>query len=305
MSVSQRERTKQYIKEGLRGYERTDGISIPGARRIYRGFDASYGYDLRHIERWPAARLKAAREHIQSINTLTGRPFAVIVPRSKKQRIAAQKYSGQDLPRQKEMIVAVQDPKIDKIVFRNNKVAVERTMRTGSKAIQQRYLFEDYLVPGEAARLLKEELQNELGKDLPDDRLEEIEEELSDLEEAIDSEPTLDMPVTFMQMREVTKRMLKDMPKKQYGRDVYYTILTTQYGPVGESILHEDVLSHLAYYHSTYGMDKQHVRFAEQVIGFQMVGTFVSATAYERERQRNKEKRKRLNKLRFSKPRKR
>ncbi len=104
MSIADRQKTKNYIKNGLLGWTR-DGVKIPAARKIYSGLSAEHGYDLRHIERWSAAKLSTARNRIQSLNTLTSRPFAVLIPRSKKQRIAAQKFTGQTFPYQKEMIV--------------------------------------------------------------------------------------------------------------------------------------------------------------------------------------------------------
>jgi hypothetical protein len=275
MSIAERAKTKAYIKAGLQGYERVDGVIIPGARKIYRGLSASDGYRLDHIERWPASKLKTARERIQALNTLTSRPFAVVVPRTPKQRKAAQKYTGQDLPYQKEMIVTVQDPKLDKIVFRNNQVAVERTLKGGSKTIKQRYLFADYLEPDE-----------EVGGE------EESDEETGEI---------YDVPMTFLDMVKIAKRMLPDMPAKYYGRDVYYTILTTQYGPIGESFLHKRIIEKLFEYHNTYGTSKGHTAFAEAVIGFQMVGTYVSAVAYENLRNQAKANRKRLKKLSFSK----
>lgn len=276
MSLLQRERTKQYIKESFNGYTRADGVEIPSVRRIYRGLSASDGYDLRHIERWTAAKLKTARDRIQSFNTLSGRPFRIVTPHTKKQRKFAQTFTGQNLPYQKSFVVQVQDSKHDRAVFRDNKVSIERTFKGGSKTIKQRYLFKDYLRPDET---LAEELEEE---DMDDD--------------------VLDSPTSFLEMREVTKRMLLDMPKKQYGRDVYYTIITVQYGPIGESVLHEDVLDHLTYYHNTYDLGNQHAHFAEQVIGFQMVGTYVSAAAFQKQRDADKANRKRLKKLRFQKP---
>ncbi len=261
MSVDQREKTKNYIKNGMLGYER-DGIRIPGTRRIYKGLGASEGYDLRHIERWSAAKLATARNRIQSLNTLVNQPFTILIPRTKKQRLEAQKFTKQDLPYQKEMIVPVQDPKRDKAVFRGGKLAIERTMPKGSKSILQRFLFRDYVSAD-------------------------------------------DMPFTFLDMRKVTEIMLPDMPIQHYKRDVYYTLITTQYGPIGESFLHEDILNGLAKYHLEYGTGNQHQRFAEQIIGFQAVGTFISAAAYQIERDRNKGLRKARKKLIFQKYRRR
>jgi hypothetical protein len=257
MSVADRARTKQYIKEGLQGYVRPDGVSIPGARRIYKGMSASDGFDLSHIERWSSAKLAQARNRVQSISTLTARPFAVVIPRSERQRKAARVFTGQTLPYQKEMIVAVQNQKLDRVTFKDNKVVVERKFPSGTKTIQQRYLFREYVERGES------------------------------------------YPVGFVGMQRVLKKMLPDMPERYHGSKAYYTILTQQYGPIGRSVFKEQLLDEFAYYHSTYGVDKQHQHFDEQVIGVQMVGTFVQARDYQNMRDRAKAERKRLKKLRF------
>jgi hypothetical protein len=272
LSVADRERTKQYIKEGLQGYVRQDGIRVPGARRIYSGLTSKDGFDLRHIERWPAARLRTARERIQALNTLTGRNFATITPHSKRQRKAAQNFTGQDLPYQKVFIVQIQDPKRDQVHFRNNKVTIERKYESGIKQIKQRYLFEDYLEYWIEDPETGEEIKL----------------------------PTLNYPVTFDEMREVTKRMLDDMPQNIFGGWAYYTILTIQYGPIGQSVPKHRVMDLLIEYHARYDRNKQHEGFAEQVIGFQMVGTNAQAKEFERLREKNRTERKKLKKLRFS-----
>jgi hypothetical protein len=259
LSRDARDKLKQNIKEGLQGYVRPDGIAVPGARRIYKGLGAADGFDLRHIERWSAATYKKARERVQSLNTLTGRPFAVIIPRTKKQRVQGQKFTGQNLPYQKEFIVQVQDPKHDKAVFRENKVTIQRDFKGGSREIEQRWLFRDYLEPGES------------------------------------------MPITFAQMRDITLRMLPFMPAEYRKQWVYYTILTVQYGSVGQSVPKHRILELLSSYHSAYDVKKG---FAEAVIGFNMVGTYKATAAYQILREHLPSKRKQMKKLRFSKRRK-
>lgn len=261
MSIDQRAKTKQYIKESFNGYVRTDGVTVPGVRRVYAGFDAAHGYDLRHIERWSAAKLKAARNRIQSLNTLTGRPFQVITPHTKVQRKSAQRFTGQNLPDQKAFIVPIQDAKRDKPVFRQGKIAIERKFPGGTKTIKQRYLFIDYV---------KEQ------------------------------------PQTFREMREVTKKMMNDMPVNVYGQPAFYTMVTRQYGPIGNSATHKRIPDLLEMYFSKYdpggSQHAGHQAFAEQVIGYQMIGTKAQYTAFEKETNRLRELRKQNRKLRFSKP---
>ncbi len=258
MSALERARTRQYIKEGLKGYVRSDGVKIPGARNIYSGLQARDGFDLRHIERWSAAQLRAARERVQSLNTLTSRPFTVLIPRTAKQKKAARSYTGQGLKKQKEFIVTVQDTKRDKVTFQNNKVIIQREFESGTKTIKQRYLFADYLKLGEPR------------------------------------------PLTFVQMRDITKRMLPDMPDRYRGNRLYYTLITIQYGPIGNSVWKDDVLDLLANYHERYDPGRQHEGFAEQVIGFQMVGTFGQASQYQADRERKSAAARQRRKLRFT-----
>ena len=279
MSIDERAITRQYIKEGLQGYIREDGTAIPGARRIYKGLEASKGYDLRHIERWSKQRLDYARRQVQALNTLTARPFSVVIPRTKKQRKEAQSFTGQNLPNQKEMIVPIQIQGRDIARFQNGKLSVERKFPSGSKTIHTRYLFADYMRPDEN---LRERLKD------------------SDLSVGV-----LDQPSTFREMQAITERMLLDMPLNVYGQPAYYTLLTVQYGPVGRSATKEKIMDLLVHYFTRYDPGgtayKNHEEFVEQVIGFQMVGTFAQMAKYQIEREQRALARKKKNKLRFSK----
>jgi hypothetical protein len=285
MSVSEREITKRYIKEGLQGYVRDDGIHVPGARRIFTGLSSENGYDLRHIERWSSAKLATARKRIQALNTLTSRSFAVVTPRNARQRKSAQSFTGQNLSYQKSFIVQIQTDR-DKPVFRKNKLAIERKLPSGSKIIQTRFLFRDYLTPAQRRRK----------------RVELYGEEDSD-EETDDPESRFSEPSTFREMRTITLRVLPDMPSKIYGRDAFYTLLTAQYGPIGRSVVKSRILELLTEYFQRYDpggtLYQGHKDFAEQVIGFQMVGTFAQASAYEIDRDRRSREARQRRKLRF------
>lgn len=289
MSTAQRERTKQYIKDAFNGYVRDDGVTVPSVRRIYSGLDAKDGFDLRHIERWSSTRLAKARNRIQSLNTLTGRPFSVITPHSKAQKREAQKFTGQNLPGQKSVIVQVQLQGRDRAVFRNGKIAIERKFPSGSKTIKSRYLFRDYLRSSES-------LRDTIEKGIREGTL-----TTRDLQE---SKETLDNPTTFREMREVTKRMMLDMPKNVYGQPAFYTLLTPQYGPIGRSATHGRILDLLVEYMQRYDpggtVYKGHEEFIDQVIGFQMIGTFAQYSKYEIEQRERTSRKKKRNKLRFA-----
>lgn len=262
LSLSRRAELKDYINGAFKGHTRPDGVSVPSVRRIYTGLNAKDGYDLRHIERWSKSRIDNARKYIQSLNTLTSRPFDVLIPRSKKQRKVAQLFTGQSLKKQKSFIVQIQIQNRDKAVFRNGKVAIERKFPSGSKQIEQRFLFVDY-----AKNIDEKE------------------------------------PSTFRQMKGITKRMLKDMPKNVYGQPAHYTLLSRQYGPIGSSATHGRVMELLANYFNNYDpggiLYEGHKDFAEQVIGWQMIGTFAQLSQYEKEQRIRFEERKRSKKLVF------
>ncbi len=263
LSELQRVKTRQYIKEGLQGYVRTDGINVPGARRIYKGLEASSGYDLRHIERWSLARLRHATVRIQALNTLTGRPFAILIPRTKKQRLAAQKFTGQNLPYQKEMIVPVQFTNRDVAIFRDNKVAIERKFPGGSKTLKQRFLFADYLQAGESAPVTFRGMVDITNRMMP-----------------------------YMPAKVYGQPAFYVLLTVQYGPIGN----SAEYGGIPDLLFR-----YFSHYDPGMNQYPGHETFAEHVIGFQMVGTFAQMSAYEIQRDRLKTDRKKRNKLRFSK----
>jgi hypothetical protein len=116
---------------------------------------------------------------------------------------------------------------------------------------------------------------------------------------------TRDIPYTFREMKEVTELMLDDMPAKVYGRDAFYTLLSQQYGPIGQQATKGKVLQLLSEYHGRYDPGsaghRGHEKFAEQLIGFQMMGTFAQVSQYEIEQRKRREAAKQRSKLRFSK----
>ena len=96
-----------------------------------------------------------------------------------------------------------------------------------------------------------------------------------------------------------------DVPARKTNGKIYYTLIAVQYGPIGESVMHEDVLRLLSQYYTRYEKDTdQHLDFAQQIIGFQMVGTYASAAQYQVARDAMGRQRRQMKKLRFrSKPR--
>jgi hypothetical protein len=97
------------------------------------------------------------------------------------------------------------------------------------------------------------------------------------------------------------EELLPPMPDRYRGQKVYYTLLSVQYGPLGRSVFRERLAEELMRYGARYDNNNQHKGFAEQIIGFQMVGTLAQASAYQNLRDEVKRNRKKLKKLRFQK----
>lgn len=142
LSIAQREKLKADIKLGFQGEER-NGIKIPGVRRVFTGYAADEGFDLRHIERWSAAKLSRARHDIAVIRTLSSRSFDVKTPVTRKQRKRLQTYTGQNRKTQKAYIVHVSENQ--KIRFIKGQLT-EVKVHAGKKerSFRRLYLFEDY-----------------------------------------------------------------------------------------------------------------------------------------------------------------
>ncbi len=133
LSVPVRARVKTDIKLGLRL-----------ARKLYKGLTPDEGFDLRHVERWSAAKLKKARERIAQARTLTSRPYQLKTPTTRAQRKKLQTFTGQDLPYQTRFVVHVQDTKLDKVRIQRGQVTIVREYPSGAKGYQRVYRFRDY-----------------------------------------------------------------------------------------------------------------------------------------------------------------
>lgn len=77
-----------------------DGIKL--VRKLYSNFDASHGFDLRYIERWPASRIQTARRFMGEAQRLTRGEYHELYtlarPRNVAQRQALRLHTGLQSP---------------------------------------------------------------------------------------------------------------------------------------------------------------------------------------------------------------
>lgn len=118
-------------------------------RQFFSGFDASDGYDLRHIDRWHAARVRAADQYGSFLNTLTASPYIRATAHSKQQRDALGRYTGQFYGGTKQpRAFVVHHPeaalrKLKVSVSKGGQVQVTRDL-PGVRTVMTTYLFSDY-----------------------------------------------------------------------------------------------------------------------------------------------------------------
>jgi len=62
-------------------------------RTFARGFDASHGYDARHVGAWAPGKKASLTRYFNEIHRLTFRPYTVYEPRQKKNLKAVQNFS--------------------------------------------------------------------------------------------------------------------------------------------------------------------------------------------------------------------
>lgn len=79
--------------------------NVKSLRQVFSDFDSAHGFNLHDIRSWPKARIKKIDQYAEHVNHLRSQPFSLIRPRSKKQRIALETFTGQRLPKQKAFIV--------------------------------------------------------------------------------------------------------------------------------------------------------------------------------------------------------
>lgn len=100
-----------------------------------------------------------------------------------------------------------------------------------------------------------------------------------------DEEP----PATFKEMRELTQRMLPDMPGSMGGQPVSYGLYTAPHGVLGQLGSKSRLLSLLDQFFVQYDApdkEPQHKGFAQAVIGWYMTGTNIQGKRLKKEREK-------------------
>lgn len=227
-------------------------------RKTFTGFDSEKGYDLRHPERWPAQRRAQVQAYGAYLHQLTSgdRPYLIVPARSKGQKRALQRRTGQGLRRQKAFILHTEAPSNTRVIFKRDRktrrveIEVRRAVRGGEIVVRD-FLFRE-LVGYQPFTF--EEMQDAL-------------DEMLALEH---SDGALVMPPEF---------------PEDSGNEAYYSMLSELHGPISAPIPYSMLRAHLVQWQEEYG-NTLHEGFAETLIGYRLQGTEGMADAEYNERDR-------------------
>src|SRR2546428_593766 len=98
-------------REQIRQERRLRDIeAIKLLRKHIRGYEASAGYDIRHMERLTSSQRRYLRKKYTKLVTLLSQPYDVIKPKDKQERRALRHFTQQRFLRAKHFIVHKPDP---------------------------------------------------------------------------------------------------------------------------------------------------------------------------------------------------
>jgi hypothetical protein len=95
LSPAQRQYWRGYLHSALIGYVDAQGRRIPGLRELYRGFEPSDGFDIRHLDTWPATLKNRVRDAAGSLHLITNNPFKIVDARTQVRKRALIRFTGQ------------------------------------------------------------------------------------------------------------------------------------------------------------------------------------------------------------------
>lgn len=95
-------------------------------RRFFRGFDSDKGYALNDIRRWNLKQVRQVEKYGEYLHHLKSQPHVRAVPRTKKQRIGLQTFTGQNEPSQRAYVVHKTHPEEQVLIDEQGMVTVER-----------------------------------------------------------------------------------------------------------------------------------------------------------------------------------
>jgi hypothetical protein len=113
-------------------------------RDYFTGFDASDGYDMRHIESLSAARARSIRNYAAYLHNLQAAPYIKVSPKSSAMRRALQDRTGQNLPRQKRYVYHTDKPGTTRVAYKAGELRETQRLPSGVELIQKYYFFRDY-----------------------------------------------------------------------------------------------------------------------------------------------------------------
>lgn len=120
--------------------------AVKELRQYFTGFDAKDGYRLDDISSMSAQKMKQVRMYASHLHSIKAHGTVRVVPKSKKQKAALEKYTSQIYTGKKQArayAVAVDHPDRSEVDIVNGKVRVTEKFK-GGKTVQQLYDFADY-----------------------------------------------------------------------------------------------------------------------------------------------------------------
>lgn len=232
-----RRREKRYLQD-----------TIKELRRVYKGFEASEGYDATRTETWSAQRRRQVQDYGGRVHNLKSTQHVIVSARTAQQHRALRLKTGQLSPRQKAYVIHVPAPESTRVRF-----------------VRERG------VKGVRAEIVRKVTDGEVF-----------------IREYLFREVTGSQPQTFKAMRSAMAKMLSRLPSTVAGEEAYYTLLSEPHGPISTPVPKSMLLEKFQDWHDEYGTAAYirlgHEDFAEQVIGVRLMGTRTEAFTEANER---------------------
>lgn len=115
-----------------------------GLRDYFTGFDAKDGYDMRHPENLPWARVKSIRDYGAYLHNLQSAPYIKVSPRSRAMRTALQERTGQHSKRQKRYVYHTDKPSVTKVTYQKGVLLEKQQVTPKTEILRAYYFFRDY-----------------------------------------------------------------------------------------------------------------------------------------------------------------
>lgn len=110
-------------------------------REYFNNFESIHGYDLTDIRRWSLHEVRQVEKYGEYLHHLTSQPHSRVAPRSKKQKLSLQTFTGQNLSNQKAYVVHKTHPDEVVKVTPTGHVIITRELKDGKGTLRGDYYF--------------------------------------------------------------------------------------------------------------------------------------------------------------------